>query len=98
MSEKCTFSFYVNKFKKEKNGKLPIYMRLTSNRKKKELDTGYYSSLVDWNEGKGRSKASTIINDGLASLESRFYFRVTEFKKDGDKVEKFTLSDPFCSL
>lgn len=93
MSEKCTFSFYVNKFKKEKNGKLPIYMRLTSNRKKKELDTGYYSSLGDWNEGKGRSKASTIINDGLASLESRFYFRVTEFKKDGDKVNLDILKD-----
>lgn len=86
MSEKPTFSFYVNKFKKDKNGKLPIYMRLMFHRKKKELDTGYYASLNEWSE-LGRSKENMETNKALLALEARFWTKLTEYKTLGETID-----------
>lgn len=62
MSSKPTFTFYLNTYKKDKNGKLPIYMRLAHNRKKKELDSGYYCSEEEWNTKKQRTKSNYMEN------------------------------------
>jgi integrase/recombinase XerD len=93
MSTKATFSFYLNKFKKEKNEKWPIYMRLNFNRKKKELDTGYYASVKEWNDQSGRSKSNGTTNEGLSTLELRFYERLTAYKKAGEHIELDCLKD-----
>lgn len=87
MSSKATFSFYLNKFKKEKNGMFPIYMRLAYNRKKKELDTGYYSAVKEWSEENGRSKKNGTTNEALSSYELRFYEKITEFKKSDENIK-----------
>ncbi len=92
MSEKPTFSFYINKYKKDKNGKLPVYMRLTFHRKKKELDKGYYASPGDWND-KGRSRTNMETNKGLVALEDRFYSKLTEYKMSGEKIDLDELKD-----
>lgn len=64
----------------------PIYMRIAYNRKKKELDTGYYSGLKDWNEENGRSKKNGTTNEALSTYELRFYEKITEFKKAGEDI------------
>ena len=87
MSSKPTFTFYLNTYKKDKNGKLPIYMRLAHNRKKKELDSGYYCSEEEWNTKKQRTKSNYTTNDQLADLEGRFYDKINEFKKSESQID-----------
>ena len=93
MNSKPTFSFYVNELKKAKNENWPIYMRLTYNRKKKELDTGYYSGGKDWNLEKQRTKKNDTTNDALSNLESRFYTRINDFKKAESAIDLELLKD-----
>lgn len=92
MSEKPTFSFYINKYKKDKNGKLPIYMRLTFHRKKKELDTGFYASIDEWSD-RGRSKNNMETNKALVALEDRFWTKLTEYKTSGETIDLDELKD-----
>ena len=48
-------------------GDLPIYLRITYDRKKAEMHTDYTTKLKDWDEDSQNSKVSKAINYELAS-------------------------------
>lgn len=67
--------FWLYKSKSNKEGKAPIYLRLTVNGKKVETASGYWIKPDDWNTekqtAKGGSEINRAINDYIISTKSK---------------------------
>lgn len=67
--------FWLYKSKSNKEGKAPIYLRLTVKSKKVEIATGYWIKQEDWNtekqQSKGVSESSVLINNYIVSTKSK---------------------------
>lgn len=67
--------FWLYKSKSNKDGKAPIYLRLTVNGKKVENAIGHWIKTEDWNTDKqlvrGVSESSRIINEDILSTKSK---------------------------
>ncbi len=55
--------------KKVKDGKSPIYLRITYSRKKAEHFTGIYINKANWSGDKQRAKKDNQVNNKLSSIE-----------------------------
>jgi hypothetical protein len=72
MIQSLSIKFYLNGFK-AKGNKLPIYLRITKDRKKSEVATGYFLEEKSWDGSYQRAKKNTEINEHLSSIESQVY-------------------------
>jgi len=71
MQNSLTLKFYLYSTGKT-NGELPIYLRITYQRKKAELSTGYTCLALKWNPDTELSKDSGI-NRSLAEIRSKAF-------------------------
>ncbi|MSQ79596.1 MAG: hypothetical protein EXR21_07980, partial [Flavobacteriaceae bacterium] len=85
MIHSLSVRFYPNELK-AKGGRIPIYIRITLNRKKSEIATFYSVESKDWDDTKQRTKKNAKINDFLASMESRIYEIATRLDKEKKSV------------
>lgn len=67
--------FWLYKSKANKEGKAPLYLRITVNGKKVEIATGYFIKPADWDskkhQAKGNSESSVLINNYTTSTRSK---------------------------
>jgi len=78
MDQKNTFavSFFVRNDKKDSNGKLPIYMRITVNGERAELSTQRKIEPTRWNkagQAKGNKDDIKSLNNYLDILKNKVY-------------------------
>jgi Arm DNA-binding domain len=58
----------------------PIYMRITFNRKKAELHTGFTTTKKDWNQADQNTWSNNSVNQQLSKKKSAVYsFLVDQF-------------------
>lgn len=62
-------------------GKLPIFLRITYDRKKAEMHSGYACALKEWNAADQVTKTSNAINKELAAQKNRAYEMVIDLEK-----------------
>jgi len=67
--------FWLYKSKVNKEGKAPIYLRITVNGKKVEIATGHFIKPTEWDskkhQAKGSSQGSVLINTYVTSMKSK---------------------------
>lgn len=83
MIRSLSSKFYLNPTKVRDDGKTPIYLRITVNRKKAEIAVGKTIHSKDWNEAKQRAKKDLLLNEYLNSIE----VRLSEIARTLDKEE-----------
>lgn len=71
----------------------PIYMRITYNRKKAELYTGFTCTLKEWNNADQNTRTSATINKKLADNKSAVYTYLDELEKENKPVTATLLKD-----
>jgi integrase/recombinase XerD len=71
----------------------PIYMRITYNRKKAELYTGFTCSVKEWNKADQNTRTSATINKKLAEKKSSVYTYLDELEKENKPVTAALLKD-----
>lgn len=92
MIQNVTLKYYLNTLK-SKGDKNPIYLRITYNRKKAEVYTGYAVEEKDWNEDKQRTKKSARINQQLSDTEAEVYEIVKQLEKDNKSISALTIKN-----
>lgn len=89
--KRATFSilFFIKKTKLLKNGKAPIYLRVTVNGKRSEIAIKRCITLNLWNtlksKAKGNSKEAQIINNYLNSIRGQIYIYIIKNYKREEK-------------
>src|SRR5687767_8465660 len=67
--------FWQYKSKANKEGKAPIYLRITVNGIKVELSTGFFIKLSEWDtakqQAKGVSNSSQLVNNYITSTKAK---------------------------
>lgn len=92
MAVKVSLKYYLLTTRTNK-GQLPIYLRITLDRKKAELHTGYVSTVKDWNEDEQLTKGNNIINQELVKKKARVYELILELEKKNKPVSAAILKD-----
>lgn len=70
MASNITFKFYLLKRRQKPNGEIPIYLRITKDRKYSLISTGLSVPEKDWNDKKGEVRKSNLSS---GSLNSQLY-------------------------
>lgn len=87
-----TFKFILWKYRKKENGEVPIYLRITKNRKPKYVSTGISILSKHWNETKERVRAShsksKVYNTKLDEFITDARVKANELKYEGDETSK----------
>ncbi len=71
----------------------PIYMRITFNRKKAELHTGFTTTLKDWNAANQNSRKNSTINKSLSERKAAVYMFLDELEKANKPATAALLKD-----
>ena len=89
MNAKLSILFYGKKSKKTKEGLVPIYMRVTINRKRIELSTQRYVDPAKWSslagKVKGTAEEARSVNNYLDVLKARVYDHQVEILRSGEE-------------
>lgn len=72
MTAKVSLKYYLLT-SRTTTGDLPVYLRITMQRRKAELHTGYTVKLKDWSQEQQTTKGDNTINKELAKKKSRVY-------------------------
>lgn len=72
MGDKLSLKHYLLK-NRGTDGQLPIYLRITYNRKKAEIHSGFLSNLKQWNDVDQVVKSNPVINKELADQKAKVY-------------------------
>jgi len=73
--------YYLNEYK-ARGKKLPIYLRITLNRKKAEIATSYFIEPKEWDESLQRTKKNREINEDLSANEQQVYNIAKRLEKE----------------
>jgi integrase/recombinase XerD len=92
MPGQASIKFYLFEGPK-KQGVLPIYMRITYNRKKAELHTGFTCTKKEWNETNQNTRTSTTVNKKLSDKKAAVYSYLEELEKENKPVSAALLKD-----
>ncbi|MBN8667359.1 MAG: site-specific integrase [Chitinophagales bacterium] len=76
-------------------GPLPIYLRITYNRKKAEIHSGFTSTLSGWNEKEQLTKSNKAINQELLNQRAKIYELCIGLEKEGKTVSANLLKELF---
>jgi site-specific recombinase XerD len=89
--------YYINRGKTLKNGKVPIYGRITVNRQRSEFAIGRYVENESWNLEKGKVEGSTKdakeINSYLDYIKSNLLLKKREMEEQGRPIDAHTLKN-----
>lgn len=92
MPAKVSLKYYLLSTRTIK-GSLPIYLRITMDRKKAELHTRYVSTLKDWNKEEQLLKNNHTINQELIKKKGKVYELILEMEKKNKPVSAAILKD-----
>jgi integrase/recombinase XerD len=92
MKSNLSLKFYLNT-SKTNSGELPIYLRLTYQRRKSELYTGFKTPLKKWDQSSGETKSDLIINRNLSELKSKAYELFTDRIRQNLPINATILKD-----
>lgn len=83
----ATFKFLLRKQKQRENGKIPIYLRITENRKPRFISTGITIKEKYWNTNnqrvRGTHNSYKVFNDKLDQLEADARVKANKAKSEG---------------
>ena len=102
--KRATFNilFFIKKTKLLKNGKAPIYLRITVNGKRSEIAIKRSINLKFWdtkrNKVKGNSKEAQFINDYLNSVRGQIYMYHQELQERRKRITAKSLTDAFLGI
>ena len=77
------------------SGELPIYLRITLDRKKAEVHSGFASQLKNWNKADQATKNNTTVNKELTDQKARIYDLLVELQKSNSPISAMILKDLF---
>ena len=81
MGTQASIKFYLLDRPKSATSK-PVYMRITYNRKKAELYTGFTCSVKEWNKAdQNLTRTNATVNKKLAEKKSAVYSFLDELEK-----------------
>jgi hypothetical protein len=80
MNQKVSLKYYLLTTRTT-IGKLPIYLRITANRQKSELYTGYTATLKEWSQEDQLIKNNPIVNQELSKMKSKVYELIIDLEK-----------------
>ena len=80
MNQKVSLKYYLLTTRTT-IGKLPIYLRITANRQKSELYTGYTATLKEWSQEDQLIKNNPIVNQELSKMKSKVYEIIIDLEK-----------------
>jgi integrase/recombinase XerD len=92
MINSLSIRFYLNE-EKAKGEKMPVYLRITVNRKKAEVATSYFAELKNWDATRQRTKKNSDLNDELTSIESEVYEIVKRLEKEKKTITASSIKD-----
>ena len=92
MGTYASIKFYLLN-RDETAGLRPIYMRITYNRKKAELHTGFTTTLKDWDEANQNSRKNSTINKNLSERKAAVYTFLDELEKANKPATAALLKD-----
>lgn len=101
-TKRSTFTvlFFVKRTKLLKNGEAPVGMRITMNRQFIEVMTRRSVPLQNWDQGRERSRASSIaahdLNDYIESSKVRLWQLHQQMEIEGAIINPKTLYEKFC--
>jgi hypothetical protein len=104
MNRKHTFSLlsFVREHKKNKEGQIPVYLRITVDGKRSELSTKTYVDPDKWNAGKGRIKGSGAeakrLNNAIESFEFRARDLYNHFMEKGKIITPELIKNEMTGL
>lgn len=94
MSSRATIKLVLRKSKKRRDGTIPIYLRITKNRKSRYLTTGVHVKASDWNERTERIRRShpqhALFNDELERFLAEARKAAIDLRADGRKSSTAT--------
>lgn len=102
--KRATFNilFFIKKTKLLKNGKAPIYLRITVNGKRSEIAIKRSIPLNLWDtlksKAKGNSKEAQIINDYLNSVRGQIYTHHQELQERRKTITAKSLTNAFLGI
>jgi len=80
MAAKVSIKFYLLTTRATK-GELPIYLRITMERKKEELHSGYTCTPKEWIKQEQLTKSNNTINNEIAKTRSKVYKIIIDLEK-----------------
>lgn len=92
MAAKVSLKYYLLTTRTTK-GELPIYLRITMDRKKAELHTGYTSTLKDWSQDEQLTKSNITTNNELSKKRSKVYELIIDLERKNKPVSATILKD-----
>lgn len=92
MIQSLSIRFYLNHHK-AKGDKMPVYLRITLNRKKAEAATSYLLEQKEWNEDNQRTKKNTAINQHLSDIENKVYDIVRQLEREKKPLTATIIKD-----
>jgi len=92
MTAKVSLKYYLLTTRNT-GGDLPIYLRITLQRKKAELHTGYTIKLKEWSQDQQMTKADNIINKELSKKKSRVYELISELEAKNKPISATILKE-----
>src|SRR5256885_1287032 len=94
MGAKVSLKHYLFTGRKT-SGNLPIYLRITYDRKKAEVHSGYSSTIKDWNLEGQCTKSSNTINQELLKQKGKIYELLIELQNNHKPISALILKDLF---
>ncbi|NCT94302.1 MAG: site-specific integrase [Chitinophagaceae bacterium] len=92
MAAKVSLKYYLLSTRTTK-GELPIYLRITLDRKKAELHTGYVSTTKDWNQEEQLTKSNHLVNQELVKRKAKVYELIIDLEKKNKPVSAAILKE-----
>jgi integrase/recombinase XerD len=72
---------------------LPIFMRITYNRRKAELHTGFTCNTKDWNKSNQNTRSNNIINQELSNKKAAVYTYLVNLQNGNKPISAAILKD-----
>ncbi|MBI9058356.1 MAG: site-specific integrase [Labilibaculum sp.] len=99
---KLNISFLIRKNRSNKQGEVPIYMRISVDVERVEIATGRYINLQKWNSKLNKAfpkkKGGVQINQFLDALKNGIYDHHTEMVKNGEDISAKKLKARFLGI
>src|SRR5688500_9451778 len=92
-----TVTFYLNK-SKPKGKKLPIYVRITVNRKKAEFSIKEYLLIDQWDEQSSQGIRTPRVNQYITKIEDKLNDIRSDIEKEDKVVTAKAIKDRFLGI
>jgi integrase/recombinase XerD len=92
MASKVSLKHYLFTGRGEK-GNLPLYFRITYDRKKAELHSGYTCTVKEWNEANQCTKSNNSVNQELSKQKSKIYELLIDLQNHGKPISAAVLKN-----